>query len=357
MPKIISAATYFCKHFFIIAEYIAIQFIFFFFIGIQNFTAGEIGFWKVFILIVVYYSTSFAFALYNKQQCFLFLSKGSKDLFPELLSFDFWCDIAFTLLFFLVFSVEFFSIPALVGALISNVVNFILARYIWLKDKENKTSSRMYNLRLVAHLLLSFIGILLFFFFASALIPAFDTIVMIIKLLSYLIFLPILYTVYVYIRAIFKMKNFISQFKKFCKKNNIEPKLPKNPYLSVFKSRPDSTFTLSIDNKDYSCSLLSFANIFLPVVFRADGFLYRISPYNIKNNIKPLVSFESRYNHETDLPKIVILTSYPYVIMSQEGNKLKNFDTGDICGDSKIFSLQGFVGAVERKTLDRKSFE
>lgn len=357
MPKIISAATAFCKHVFVVAEYIAIQFIFFFFIGIQNFTAGQVGFWKVFILIVVYYSTSFAFALYNKQQCFLFLSKNTKDIFPELLSFDFWCDIAFTLLFFAVFSVEFFSVPALVGALISNLVNFILARFIWLKDKENKTSSRMYNLRLVAHLLISLIGIMLFFFFASALIPAFDTIVMIIRLLSYLIILPILYTIYIYVRAFFKMKSFIDQFKKFCKKNNIEPNLPKKPYISVFKNRPDNVFELVIDGKKYSCSLISFANIFLPAVFRADGFFYRLSNYNIKNNIKPLVSFESRYSHSSTLPKIVILTSFPYTIMSQEGNKLKNFDTGDICGDSKIFTLQGFIGAVERKTLDRKSFE
>lgn len=357
MPRIISMATALCKHIFVVAEYIAIQYIFFFFIGIQNFTAGEAGFWKAFILIVIYYSTSFAFALYNKQQCFLFLSKNSKDIFPEFLSFDFWCDIAFTLFFFLVFSVEFFSIAALIVALISNTVNYVFARYIWLKDKENKVSARTYNLRLIAHLLLSVIGIMLFFFFASALIPAFDTIVMVIRLLSYLIILPILYTVYIYIRALSKMKSFISQFKKFCNKNHIKPNLPKNPYLSIFKNRPDNVFILNVGGKKYSCSIISFANVFLPAIFRADGFFYRLSKYNIKNNIKPLVSFESRYTHKSTLPKIVILTSFPYTIMSQEGNKLKNFDTGDICGDSKIFTLQGFIGAVERNTLDRKSFE
>ena len=357
MPRVISFMYAFVKHIAVVIEYIAVQYLFFFITGIKSFSASDITFWKTFILIVVYFSTSFAFAIYNRQQCFIFLSKETKDIFPELLSFDFISDFVMTLFFFLCFSVELFSPLVIVCALISNLLNFISARRIWLKDKEDKTSTRLYEVRLIAHLVISVIGLFLFFFFASSLIPAVDTIIMIFRLLSYLIFLPIIYTVFVYIRALFKMRSFILGMKKFCKKNNIECNLPSKPYLSVFRNRPDNAFILKLNGKEYSCSIVSFSNIFLPVVFRTDGFFYRLSKTNLKNQTKPMISLERRYSHESDLPKIVIITSSPYIVMVQHGNKLKEFDTGDNCGDCKIFTLQGFLGAVERNTVDRKSDE
>lgn len=357
MPYIISCATSFCKHICVMIIYAIIKYLFGILTKSYTFTPSEVFFWCSAILSATYISTSFAFSLFNKQACFLFLSKDTKDLLPELLSFDFLQDLFGTAVFFLIFSFEIFSIPAIIAAYVSNLVNFILARFIWLKDKENKVSTRLYELRLISHLLLSVIGLSLLFFFALNLIPAIPTLIMVAKMLSYLIFLPIGLTLFLIFRAIHKMRIFLKHFKTFCKKNEIEYPDIKKPYLAIFKPDPDSVFLLNTRGKTYSCSLVSFTNIFLPAVFKSDGFLYRISSANLKNKTKPAVSLERRYSHTSEYPKIIVITSCPFMVKTQLGNKLKDFDTGDMSGDCKIFTESGFFGAIERNTIERKSFE
>ena len=357
LSNITGITTTLFKHITVSIIFDIITKIFIIFSANYSFSNEELSFWLVFILVVTYFSTSFAFSLFNKQQCFKFLSKDTKDILPEFFTFDFLFDIVGTLFFFLFFSLRFVSVFAIVAAMISNIVNFALARFMWLKDKENKISTRYYEIRLVAHLLLSVIGISLFFFFATNLIPAVSTLIMIAKMLSYLIFIPIGLTIVLYLMAIHKMRKFLSDFKKFCKKQNISFPDIKKPYTSVFHSTPDTTFLLFANNKTYSCSLVSFTNIFLPLVFKTDGFMYRISKRNLKDKTKPILSFEKRFTHESEYQKIVIITSSPSTIMVQQGNKLKEFDTGDMCADCKIFTPQGFFGSIERNTIERNSFE
>lgn len=357
MPRLISVVMAFIKHIAVIVQYVVVQYLFFFITGIKNYSPDALLFYKQLIIIFVYINVSFGFAVYNRQQSFRFLSKNTKDILPDFFTFDFLCDIVAFVLFFLVFTFEMNSPIAFIIALISNIINPALARLIWLKDKEDKASTRFFEIKLVSHMIFSTAALFLFFFFAASLIPAVATIVMIFRMLTYLTFLPVGFVVIIYLLAIKKMHTFLKEMKRFCIKNNIEYTPPHSPYLSIFKNRPDNVFEININGKEYSCSLLSFANIYYPVVFRSDGFFYRNTKNNIKNNAKPTIALEWRYTHETDKPQIVILTSAPLMIMVQLGNKLKFFDTGDMCGKTKIFTMQGFIGAVERNTLDRKSFE
>ncbi len=358
LSRITGITTTLFKHISVALIYEAVMYFFLFIASNYTFTKPELIFWSNLALIVTYFSTSFAFSLFNRQQCFNFLSKDTNDVFPELLTFDFLFDIIGTAIyFFITCSVGYISFVTVIIAYVSNIVNFILARFMWLKDKQNKVSTRLYEVRLIAHLLLSVVGLSLFFFFMANLIPAVSTLIMIAKMLSYLIFLPIGFTIFLYLRAIHKMRFFLKDFKKFCKSHNIEQPSIIRPYLTVFKANPDTTFLLKTNGKTYSCSLLSFTNIFLPVIFKSDGFSYRLSKRALKDRTKPVLTFEKRYSHESEFPKIIVITSFPSTIMVQYGNKLKDFDTGDMSGDCKIFTPQGFFGAIERKTIDRKSYE
>lgn len=357
LTKLISIAYSLCKHISVAIFYLIVQYVFFFFTKNTTFTEGEVLFWKVLIFLVVYFNASFTFNVYNKQQCTIFLNKKTNDILPELFSIDLIIDLICTVIFMIIFYSEVSHPISIILPILFNLATYIDARRIWLKSKESKDPTNMFTLKLLSRLFFSLLGIFLFFFFAAQLIPAVETIVMIGRLLTYLIILPILFILFIYIRALFVMKSFLKKFKAVCKHNNIDyPKINK-PYLTVFKTRGKVLFTLKIKDITYDCNLVSFANIFFPVVFKEDGFCFRVSYRLLKANEKPSVSLERMFGFESENKKIVILASHPYEMRILEGSRMKEFDTGDTCGKYKIFSISGFAGAVERNTLDRKSYD
>ena len=314
-------------------------------------------FWKNAIIIVTYLSTAFAFALYNKAQCVLFYEKKSKEIFSEIVSLEMLFDLIFTVIFFGIFTVELVSPIAFISALLSNLLTFIFARSIWLKSMEKENPTRFFTVKLIIHYVASLPGLFLLFLFASSFIPSIPTLLMVARIFSYTLIIPLIASVFLYIRAFIKMHSFIKRLKKYCKDKKVKLPYLKHPYLSVIKAFPDNTFEIEINGRIYACNLLSYTNIFRPVVFKADGYYYRISARNLKQKIKPSLFFETRYGYENKSPKLCIITNEPYVIMLQEGNHLKNFDTGDICGDYKLFTPNGFFGAAERDTIHRKNYD
>lgn len=357
MPKVLAALNSLCKHIAVGIAYTIVEYLFFFFTSNYTYTAGEAAFWMAAILTVSYVSTAFAFAVYNKLQCLQFLDKNTRDVFSEIRSFTFLIDQVFAIIFFVILSFKVLSPIPIVAAAIANPLFFIFARRLWLRDAENKHPAHLYTAKLALHYVLSIPALFLLFLFSSSFIPAIPTLLMVGRLLSYLLIFPILLAVFLYIRAFVVMGKFLRSFRAFCKANHIkEPKI-RSPYLAIFRTDTGRPFEIEIHGKVYACSIVSFVNIFKPVIFKTDGFYYRISARAMKHNIKPSFTFETSYGYKSDRPKLLLIISEPYVIKIQEGTQSKFFDTGDSCGEYKIFTPKGFFGAAERNTIGRKRFD
>lgn len=355
LPYFLGIIRSLCKHSCIALTYIVVKYLFFFFS--PKYTAEERFLWQFLLISAVYLSTAFAFSLYNKRQFYSFEAKKSKDVFSGLLSFDFLIDLVGSALFFLCFSIELKSFWVVVFAILSNILTFIFAKRVWLGIVSSKGPTRLFLIKLIVHLFLAVPGLFILFFLAASIIPSLDTLLMVSKLLSYTLIFPVVISIFLYIRALGQMRKFLKKLYKFCADKNIKKPSIKNPYLSVFKVCSDNTFKIEIHGKVYECYLLSFTNIFRPVIFKSDGYFYRISARALKRNEKPTFFFETSYSFDSSCSKVIIITSAPYVVKLQEGTLTKTFDTGDMCGGYKLFTPPGFFGAAERNTISRKTYD
>lgn len=354
-PHIMAACNSVCKHICFILIFYVVRYFFTFFS--EKFTDDELKIWVLALFSVTYFSTSLAFALYSKSQCLTFIQKNSKDVFKTAVSYEFFIDFAVTILFFAIYSVSLFYLPIIIIAVASNVFCFIFSRSVWLNVRDSKEPTAFFTVKLIAHLILSIPGLFLLFLLLSSLSNTLPTFFMVLKLVSYTLVIPIGVGAVLYVRAVIKMHSFIKSFKKFCLNKKIKTPQIKAPYSTVFLPHPTSSFEVELNGKIYSVCLLSFTNIFRPVIFKSDGYFYRISARALKRNEKPMFFYEHKYDFESTNPKLVIITSSPYVVKLQEGSLSKVFDTGDICGSCKLFTPVGLFGAIERNTIHRKSFD
>ncbi len=355
LPYYLPIARSICKHASITMIYIIIKYLYFFFSS--SHTAEDKFTIKCILFSAVYLSTALAFALYNKQRCLLFLQNKSKTVFSYFFTFDFLVDIVICALFFFCFSIELVNLFVILFALLSNLLSDIYAKKIWLDSMSRKNTTYLFSLKLIVHLFLSVPGLFILFLLLGSVSPILRTLLYVGTLLSYTLIIPIILTIFLYIRALNKMRIFLKKFNKFCSVNKIKTPYITKPYLSVFINNPKNTFEIEIHEKIYAVSLLSFTNIFKPVIFKNDGFFYRISARALKRKEKPTFFFETDYTFESPHPKIIIITSVPYVTKLQEVSQTKTFDSGDMCGGYKLFTPQGFFGAAERNTIARKSYD
>ncbi len=343
------------KHTCIAVIYAVVKYLFFFFSS--SHTSSEIFIMKCIIISVVYLSTSLAFAMYNKQRCLSFHQNNSKGIVSSFFTFDFLVDFAVMALFFLCFSIELVNLIVILFAILSNFLTDIYAKKIWSESPSSQNPTYLFSVKLIVHIFLSIPGLFILFLILGSIGPLLRTMLYVVRLLSYTIIIPVILTFFLYVRALDKMHRFLKKLKKFCLANKIKyPNIIK-PYLSVFIPKPQNTFEIEIHGKIYEVSLLSFTNIFKPVIIKSDGFFYRISARALKRKEKPSFFFETSYTFESNRSKIIIITSVPYVVKLQEGTQTKTFDTGDTCAGYKIFTPQGFFGAAERNTISRKTFD
>ncbi len=355
MPYYLPIARSVGKHACVAVIYVIVKYLYFFFSSTH--TAYEQYIMECIVLSVVYLSTAFAFAIYNKQRCLVFLEKASKEFFSGFFTYDFWVDWFGTALFFLCFSGELVNVIVIISVVLSNFFADIYAKKIWLESPSSKNPTHLFSVKLIVHIILSVPGLFIMFLIIGAIGPLLQTMIYVGRLLSYTLIIPVILSFFLYLRAFDKMQRFLKQLKKYCSLYNVKTPIITKPYLSVFVSRPKNTFEIEIHGKIYEVSLLSFTNIFKPVIFRSDGYFYRISARALKRKEKPVFFFETNYTFESNRPKIIIITSVPYVVKLQEGTQTKTFDTGDMCGGYKLFTPQGFFGAAERNTIARKTFD
>ena len=355
IPYYLHIARSISKHACIAVIYVIVKYLYFLFSSTH--TAKEQSIMECIILSAVYLSTAFAFSLYNKHRCILFLENNSKNSIFSFFTFDFLIDVAGMALFFFCFSIELVNFIVILFALLSNILTDIYAKRIWLDSPSSQNPTYLFSVKLIVHLALSVPGIYILFLVIGAISPLLKTMIYVGTLLSYTLIIPIILTFFLYIKALNKMRKFLKQLKKYCSANKIKTPNITKPYLSVFINQPQNTFEIEIHEKIYTVSLLSFTNIFKPVIFKSDGYFYRISARALKRKETPTLVFETDYKFESNHSKIIIITSVPYVVKLQEGTQTKNFDTGDMAAGYKIFTPRGFFGAAERNTIARKTFD
>ena len=321
------------------------------------YTAPEKTFWITFLFLLTYISGAFAFNSYDKKSCIAFLARETRDVYSDLFSFSVAVDLAVSAIYFVLVSFKFFSVIGITLALLSNVGTLIFSRMLWMKKAGSDNPTFLFLPKLLVHLALSLPGMFILIVLGTGFTTSIPTLLMVLKLLSYMLIFPAIFIVFIYLRAIGQMSKFLRKLKKFCKNNHIKAPKIKAPYLSVFITRPSNTFEIEIHGIIYACNVISFANIFLPVIFKTDGYFHRISARKMKHKIKPTLNLETYYGFDSTRKKIVIMPSSPYVIKIQEGTLSKTFDSGDVCGEYKIFTPEGFFGAAERNTLSRKRYD
>ncbi len=359
-PIHLSFARTIIKHVLAIFAYATVRYIFFLYTKDLKFTPPERTIWETLMFLAAYFSASYAFNVYNKREYLVYISKKTH---PPLL-FELWsCEFIFDficlmiLMLFTPFNIAYeLAVPVTV---IINVLTFLLPRKSWLKGKGAATKS-FTSFRLAAVIFFTTLEYCIAFLLLAGLIPVLamylQVIFLLMPLFKYVYIAIFIIVSLVFLSALKKRRKFMKRLKKFCKQHNYSLSNIHRPYLSVFYISSKPNFTIGANNKQYDVKLISFANKLRPAIFKNDGFFYRTSARNIKYGISPTITTERSYSFESDNPKIVVLTSIPYMILISEFGKTQILDAGDSCGEYKVFNPDGFFGAVERGTIDRKTF-
>ena len=359
-PKFLSASRTIVKHLLVIIVYIIVKYVFYLYTRDMKHTKTDSLIWETLMFLFIYMNTSYAFNVYNRREYIIYTSREKHPpLYFELLSREFIYDFV---CFIITVSLGIFNIYYVLAiplAIATNIFTYLSPRKKWLKGK-GAASKEYTSTRLAGYILFIILeGSLIFLMLFGLLSFAsffFEFFVLIIPYLKYLYILIGLIIFFAYCSSLSKRHKFIRRLKKFAKKHNVTITDMYKPYLSVFYMTSDPNFVIETNGKKYACKLISFTNKISAVVFKNDGFFFRTSLRNIKYSITPTITTERRYGFDYDGGKVLILTSIPLRVLVNEYGKSKDVDTGDCCGEYKIFFPDGFFGAVDRNTIDRKTY-
>ncbi len=354
------------KHLLVSFCVVLVRYVFFFTTREFNYLPNEKLVWETIIFITLYFSASFAFNMYNKRGYLIFKEKENKTpMYVELVSFDFLFDTIGLIITVILPGFNIHIATTLIFCLIFNTAAFLFVRLLW-KNGNGPSDKSLVVLRTVAFILFYSVIMCALFSLIAGLFPVMSSMKGIFNLLSYhwrtilkVVFGITIPVVILTFGSVFrKRRKFIKKLKKFCSEKNFELSEIKKPYISLFSNTLEENFTIKANGKTYSCKMMSFANKLLPVIFKENtGCYYRISSRKLKLGLKPTFSLEHFYAFKSEHQKIIILTSIPYTVMVSLGQKNKIVDSGENCGEYKLFNPTGFFGAIERNTIERKSYD
>lgn len=128
-----------------------------------------------------------------------------------------------------------------------------------------------------------------------------------------------------------------------------------HPYRSLISPSTGESFHVQMDGKHYSCKLISSIRKNVPISFDENGtatFHYSIKIFHIEV-FQYQKKYECSYDGDMDGQRILILSPAPKRILTYEGEKAIELDTGDMVGDYKLYTGSAFLNAIERQTLGR----
>lgn len=167
-----------------------------------------------------------------------------------------------------------------------------------------------------------------------------------------IIFIIVAYLLICFVRALLKRRVFIKNLVRLCKKDNIELSKIEKPYLSVIFQREGINFSVEKSGRKYDCKFISGVFYNSPIIFsdKGDG----VCQHTLRIFKVELLHVRSRidFAFEGDGEKILIVSPVPSnIYVSNENEKPRLADTGEVAGDYRIFTGTGFLNSLERDCI------
>ena len=164
------------------------------------------------------------------------------------------------------------------------------------------------------------------------------------------ILVPIIYRP---IRALIKRREFLKKLDTVCRRQGIALSDIDLPYRSIFSTTETESFTVTVGGKRYACKLI--------------GALKRGSPMGIFQNGEGAIATHVRFaritlfsrvtqfefGFDSNDQKILIINPVPKKLYRTENGKTTELDNGDVVDGYKVYTASGFIGALERDSIDR----
>ena len=164
------------------------------------------------------------------------------------------------------------------------------------------------------------------------------------------ILIPLIYRP---IRAIIKRRDFLRKLDTVCRQQGIALSDIDLPYRSIFSTTETESFTVTVNGKRYACKLI--------------GAIKRGSPMGIFQNGEGAIATHIRFARITlfsrvtqfefgfasEDQKILIINPVPKKLYRTENGKTTELDNGDVVDGYKVYTASGFIGALERGSIDR----
>ena len=164
------------------------------------------------------------------------------------------------------------------------------------------------------------------------------------------ILIPLIYRP---IRAIVKRRDFLRKLDTVCRQQGIALSDIDLPYRSIFSTTETESFTVTVNGKRYACKLI--------------GAIKRGSPMGIFQNGEGAIATHIRFARITlfsrvtqfefgfasEDQKILIINPVPKKLYRTENGKTTELDNGDVVDGYKVYTASGFLGALERGSIDR----
>lgn len=153
------------------------------------------------------------------------------------------------------------------------------------------------------------------------------------------------------IKALVKRYGFISKLKRLCKESKQRLSVIKAPYASLFSIKGGESFTVTANQKTYSCKMLSCIKKSTPIVLNENGSGAYIHAF-VFAGIK---WFErTRYfnfGYESSAQQILIINPASKFICKEHNGAITELDNGDCVGKYIVYTAGGFLNSLDRGTL------
>lgn len=164
------------------------------------------------------------------------------------------------------------------------------------------------------------------------------------------ILVPIIYRP---IRALIKRRDFLRKLDAVCRRQGIALSDIDLPYRSIFSTTETESFTVTVGGKRYACKLIGALKRGSPMgIFQGgEGAIATHVRFARITLFSRVTQFEFGFASEDQ--KILIINPVPKKLYRTENGKTTELDNGDVVDGYKVYTASGFIGALERGSIDR----
>lgn len=155
------------------------------------------------------------------------------------------------------------------------------------------------------------------------------------------------------IRALLKRREFLRKLDAVCRRQGIALSVIDLPYRSIFSTTETESFTVTVNGKRYACKLIGALKRGSPMgIFQGgEGAIATHVRFARITLFSRVTQFEFGFHSEDQ--KILIINPVPKKLYRTENGKTTELDNGDVVDGYKVYTASGFIGALERGSIER----